>query len=56
MTLHDTETATHPPGTGARWFPVTRLARWGLGLGVLDTDGVGAPPSFQICFSCVVRT
>ena len=23
---------------------------------VLDTEGVGAPPSFQICFSCVVRT
>lgn len=35
MTLHDTETATHPPGAGVRWVPVTRLARWGLGLGVL---------------------
>lgn len=35
MTLHDTETATHPPHTGVRWVPVTRLARWGLGLGVL---------------------
>jgi hypothetical protein len=35
MTMHDTETATHPPATGLRWVPATRLARWGLGLGVL---------------------
>jgi hypothetical protein len=35
MTMHDTETATHPPSSGLRWVPVTRLARWGLGLGVL---------------------
>ncbi|MGI9186026.1 MAG: hypothetical protein ACR2J9_00660 [Gaiellales bacterium] len=24
-------------------------------LGLVDTDGPGAPPSFQICFSCMVR-
>jgi hypothetical protein len=35
MTLHDTETATHPPHTSLHWVPVTRLGRVGLGLGVL---------------------
>ena len=35
MTMHDTETATHPPGTGLHWLPVTRLGRVGLALGVL---------------------
>jgi hypothetical protein len=35
MTMHDPETATHPPVSGTRWIPVTRLARWGLALGVL---------------------
>lgn len=35
MTMHDSETATHPPGSRTHWVPVTRLARWGLGLGAL---------------------
>ena len=25
-------------------------------LGLLDTEGAGAPPQFQICFSCVIPT
>ncbi len=35
MGLHDAETGTHPPDAHLRWVPTTRLARVGLGLGVL---------------------
>jgi hypothetical protein len=35
MTMHDTETATHPPRTHLRWLPVTQLGRVGVALGVI---------------------
>ena len=50
--------ATYPTAGTLRLTPkIERVVDGRLQtLGVLDTEGAGAPPSFQICFSCVVRT
>lgn len=50
--------ATYPASGALRLVPkVERVVEGRLQtLGVLETDGPDAPPPFQICFSCVVRT
>lgn len=49
--------ATYPTSGALRLTPkIERIVDGRLQtLGLVDTDGAGAPPTFQICFSCVVR-
>ena len=51
-------TATYPTSGVLRLTPkIERLVDSRLQtLSILETEGAGAPPPFQICFSCVVRT
>ncbi|MGI9117754.1 MAG: hypothetical protein ACR2JV_09005, partial [Gaiellales bacterium] len=50
--------ATYPTSGAMRLTPkIERVVEGRLQtLGILETDGPGAPPPFQICFSCVVGT
>ena len=58
MGAHLPLAATYPTSGTLRLTPkIERLVDGRLQtLGLVDTDGPGAPPTFQICFSCVVRT
>lgn len=51
-------TAAYPTSGVLRLTPkIERLVDGRLQtLSILETEGAGAPPPFQICFSCVVRT
>ena len=50
-------TSTYPTAGTLRLTPkIERIVDGRLQtLGLVDTTGPGAPPSFQICFSCLVR-
>ena len=50
-------TATYPTSGALRLTPkIERVVDGRLQtLGLVDTEGLGAPPPFQICFSCLVR-
>ncbi len=50
-------TATYPTAGTLRLTPkIERIVDGRLQtLGLVDTEGAGAPPPFQICFSCMVR-
>lgn len=57
MGAHLPQTATYPTTGTLRLVPkIERIVDGRLQtLGLVETEGAGGPPPFQICFSCLVR-